>query len=229
VGDKLVELDKTKNLATFANMQEAGNENSNFNRLDIPNKSGAQTEKLNEEISQKEKVIQQKDSKIVELENDITNMQAKLDEILYRQIDQQNKHQEENRKKEEEFLKQQEEKRKLAEENLRQQKEQAKRQERIKKTVVSALMILGLLLSLSILIISGFSLLWILVVNSLMAIGIAVYFRVGLWSLMPYGGGLIIVTGLMLDKYNLNNVLWIIPMAWELTMFVLEKVLTKDK
>ena len=214
IEDQLVELNKTQRLAKLTSAQQAQTEKSNFERNEIVNKLNLQTEKLNDEITRKEKEIQKKDSRIAELEKNIGGMQVKLDEILKRQIEQENK--------------QEEERKKGLEENKKRQVELTERRDRTRKMVVSILMILGFLISLSVLIVSGFSLLWILAVALLMAIGLVSYFRVGLWAFIPYGFGLIAVTGLIMDKYNLNVALWVIPMAWEIAIFVLEKGLKKD-
>lgn len=215
IEDQLVEYDKTKNRARFTVAQQAHFEKSTQEKSEVVEKLNLQAEELKENLAQKERAIQYKETKIAELETNIDSMRTKLDEITKFQAEQENKQIEEQKKKEKERLNQEEKK--------------TKQREQTRKVTVSIFMIVGLLIGLSILIIFGFNLPWVLLFTGLTAIGLTSYFRFGLWSFIPYGLGLIIVTGLVLDKYNLSSILWIIPMSWEITIFLLERLLRKSQ
>jgi hypothetical protein len=209
IQQQLVYLETTKTHVDAAQAQQTSTIRTNYeNQLaDIEKKSREQVEKL-------EKEIERRDRRIADLQTDLGNMQVQLKQILENQrLETEARKAESDRQKKE------------ADELLR--KQRASRF-RVRKIVVSIFMIIGLVGSLALLLGLKFETLWILFTIAALSIGLLVYLLSGLWALIPYGIGLIIVTSVILDRYKLNALLWIIPAVWELIVFTIEKILKKD-
>ena len=107
------------------------------------------------------------------------------------------------------------------------EEENARRLLAAKKFFVIGSMAVGLLLSLVLAI--EFSIeTWATVLSiGLMLLGLILYYALPskFWAFVAYSLGVVMVTGAILVEEQLNTLLWIIPMGWEMLVLGLQKAL----
>ena len=100
----------------------------------------------------------------------------------------------------------------------------------LKKTIVTALMFAGLLVGLALLVEFKIPTLVILASVCLMGLGPVLYHWLlsGPWWWGVYGLGTIMAGGVVMVQGKRETLLWIIPMAWEVLVLALDRIIGKE-
>lgn len=116
------------------------------------------------------------------------------------------------------------------EERKRSEQERAKRMLTVKKSIVTGVMLFGLLFALILLAQFNASMLWILLSIGLMSLGLAFYHWLSssVPSFVVYGLGIATAGGVILIENRLAIWLWVIPMAWEILVFGIDRLIGKQ-
>jgi cation transport ATPase len=156
-----------------------------------------------QEIQEREQRITDQDKSLAELQGMIENMEKTLESM--------------GRKQEEE--QKEKDKRKI---------EQIKRMATLKKSIVTGLMVVGLVVSFLLLLQFNIQT-WVIIASIiLMALALPIYHWSSLSALVIYGLGMLIASGVIFVTLKFETLLWIIPMAWEFLMFWIDHGLGKQ-
>jgi hypothetical protein len=115
------------------------------------------------------------------------------------------------------------------EEKERARQQRAKQMLALKKSIVTILMLSGLILVLPLLIQFGIEVGIICASLGFMAVGSVLYHSLSSnkWAFAVYGLGLLVAGGVILIRHGLDTWQWIIPMVWEVLTFAIDRRIGK--
>lgn len=98
--------------------------------------------------------------------------------------------------------------------------------DRLKKIIVTAFMLFGILLAIILLNQISASIGVVIISVFFMVFGITSYHAIKnlWWSFISFSFGILLTSGVLLSFYKLETFLWIIPMAWEVLLIFVERV-----
>ena len=120
-----------------------------------------------------------------------------------------------------------EERRQLEEAKANEKAERIRRINEVKRISITVIMVLGLLVSNYLLITANSSVVIVLASSLLLVVGTVLYQRIGsaILAFIAYGMGVVVSTAFLINSETANAFAWLIPLAWEVVVFGLDRIL----